>query len=836
MPTKQYIGAKYAPTFADPITWSATGRYDALTIVEYATDTNQPNMLDTYVSKKAPPIGTVPTNTEYWIKIYDFNAQIAGIRDIAGGAVDTANNALQIAGDAEEIARGAADAAGIAQNLAENLNEQINDPAGIAPTLENVEQRTSINEGEIGDLRHDLGEAQDDITSVTATANRARDDLNNGYDDGGVQKDSVKTQLSDLFNHLEETNDALSAVENIVGNPDDNTGLCGEVDALDDTVNNPTTGLKKQLENMGDNVSTHTGQINALNTTVYTAETGLVDTVARDTLQIQTNTADIEELKGRIISQTAIVTLKACGAVGDGVTDDTAAFEDFIGRTAPIKVIDDGVYLLHNAQININKDIYIFGNNCTLVCAQELNDRIAKIISEDKNNITISGVKFKGYADREIDEEHDSGIELIGFENVTIENCKFYNFAFNNCIHIEGDNDGATTNLCVNECIFDNIGQYYSDMYEDNNPYVISGVCKSTKVENCIFDSITGFIVFCDGTVNVDSCNFYTTSGSVVYNANGDTSIANCYMNNCTSIYYDYNMVENTRKKVKISNNVCENIFYALANPRIGTIHPTPYASSFESSIFIFSSTNSNSRGTFDYGDIEISGNRFSTYNNIGTYNYGDILCSIMKRHKNVVVKNNAILFNTNQSTVGTNDGYTKWFDIGQFSDNVIFDGNYFGGYIYISPIRITPTLTANINDSGVKISCVNNTVENKQTLYTYGRPTSNKTYFLASLITNTVGDYKIDTFVENNNIKNYGLMFIYYADYSIVNCCNNVIHGGELTSAGTAVYINTDNAAHYRAVMTGNMTNNSLTNIPNGSNASGVGIIENNMVNTSLG
>lgn len=65
---RQYIGARYVPKFADPLEWSNALQYEPLTIVSY--------MGQTYTSKIPVPVGTPPTNTDFWALTGPQNAQI----------------------------------------------------------------------------------------------------------------------------------------------------------------------------------------------------------------------------------------------------------------------------------------------------------------------------------------------------------------------------------------------------------------------------------------------------------------------------------------------------------------------------------------------------------------------------------------------------------------------------------------------------------------------------------------------------------------------------------------------------------------------------------------
>ena len=72
MSTRQYIGARYVPTFyngAHGVEWDgSTVPYEALTIVTY--------LGNSYTSKKNVPIGVEITNTDYWVMTSNNNAQI----------------------------------------------------------------------------------------------------------------------------------------------------------------------------------------------------------------------------------------------------------------------------------------------------------------------------------------------------------------------------------------------------------------------------------------------------------------------------------------------------------------------------------------------------------------------------------------------------------------------------------------------------------------------------------------------------------------------------------------------------------------------------------------
>lgn len=70
--TRQYIGARYVPLFADPIEWDNLRSYEGLTIVTYQGTS--------YTSKKNVPVGVELDNKEYWVATGNYNSQVENYR------------------------------------------------------------------------------------------------------------------------------------------------------------------------------------------------------------------------------------------------------------------------------------------------------------------------------------------------------------------------------------------------------------------------------------------------------------------------------------------------------------------------------------------------------------------------------------------------------------------------------------------------------------------------------------------------------------------------------------------------------------------------------------
>lgn len=87
MATRQYIGARYVPAFANPVEWDNIRRYEALTIVTHNNNS--------YTSKKPVPPGIDISNTEYWVNTGNYNGQMKQIAAMAQEANNKANRVVR---------------------------------------------------------------------------------------------------------------------------------------------------------------------------------------------------------------------------------------------------------------------------------------------------------------------------------------------------------------------------------------------------------------------------------------------------------------------------------------------------------------------------------------------------------------------------------------------------------------------------------------------------------------------------------------------------------------------------------------------------------------------
>jgi hypothetical protein len=92
MATKEYIGARYVPLFADPIEWDKTKSYEPLTIVCHSGNS--------YTSRQYVPADIELTDETYWALTGNYNAQVEQYRKDTA----TVKTALQTETDSRENA------------------------------------------------------------------------------------------------------------------------------------------------------------------------------------------------------------------------------------------------------------------------------------------------------------------------------------------------------------------------------------------------------------------------------------------------------------------------------------------------------------------------------------------------------------------------------------------------------------------------------------------------------------------------------------------------------------------------------------------------------------
>jgi polygalacturonase len=181
------------------------------------------------------------------------------------------------------------------------------------------------------------------------------------------------------------------------------------------------------------------------------------------------------------------VSVKDFGAVGNGVTDDTAAIQAAIDSDPNGLFFPEGTYVVSpvSAQnyclLVDSKTVRIYGDFAVISMASTDNKQAMRLVNSD--NCSISGLKFLGSGTNGAD--GGQGIlQLLSCDNSTITNTQF--------INANGDGLAASTcsNLIISHCIFDNCSK--SSIY----PNASTGVVVSGNiVKNIGGHTVSGNIV-----------------------------------------------------------------------------------------------------------------------------------------------------------------------------------------------------------------------------------------------------------------------------------------------------------------------------------------------------
>lgn len=113
------------------------------------------------------------------------------------------------------------------------------------------------------------------------------------------------------------------------------------------------------------------------------------------------------------------VSVKDFGAVGDGVTNDTSAFQNALNSGAESVYVPDGTYLLDNFTVSNTK---LFGSGTLKWNGPATTDWITI-----NNNAELSGITFNGNASVNTFITNTGGIYIVGTD-CNINNCDFSNF------------------------------------------------------------------------------------------------------------------------------------------------------------------------------------------------------------------------------------------------------------------------------------------------------------------------------------------------------------------------------------------------------------------------
>lgn len=210
------------------------------------------------------------------------------------------------------------------------------------------------------------------------------------------------------------------------------------------------------------------------------------------------------------------VTPQMFGAIGDGVSDDTKAFQravDSLGVSASRLIIPSGTYRITDSIILANKsNIQIIGSGSPVILFDSKDDAKSGFHFTNYKNIEVSGFSFKSTRDKT--EYPPAGHGTVGYASSNIlaiylangENAKFRDNRFEGMkadYWIVGDGSAINKNILVDGWISNNASMptfsknldgaefRHTKIYPatkigaGNHIYYFGGRCKGVKVVDC---------------------------------------------------------------------------------------------------------------------------------------------------------------------------------------------------------------------------------------------------------------------------------------------------------------------------------------------------------------
>ncbi len=273
--------------------------------------------------------------------------------------------------------------------------------------------------------------------------------------------------------------------------------------------------------------------------------------VDTDASEVAANLATSTDILNQIIEiasgpiPTVGLTPQLYGAMGDGVTDDTVAFQDALtAAEGGLLNVPAGTYLCGELIVKTKTKILGFGAGSTIIKAKAslpsnkpllINEQFGSLNVYADENIEITGVGFDG---SNLTTRSVELVSLIKVRNPRISKCKFYNVQF------MGFALGGCKEFSITENEFTNCG----------NPAVVAEGGAALWIGN----------YFGDGTVSTDGTIinnfFHNNNWSALYlNGNRNTVSSNQFRSNRESTIFgtgSFNMINDNNITSAIRKNI----------------------------------------------------------------------------------------------------------------------------------------------------------------------------------------------------------------------------------------------------------------------------------------
>ena len=456
--------------YADPIQWSIASQYEQNTLV-------QDNGL-TFLSKKAVPTGINITNTDYWLQVADFTS-LANTLKQSIAAADDGSSTTSTANRSEDELVWLNDYLYVVLRTINVGDAYIE--TGVNPNVAKITLEQYINSAASHmDIIKESIAIADDASSATSTANRSVGDLvwlndhlyqvilpinaGDAYVDIGLSANIQQTTVEDLLKVIDT---------NISNAQTDITNIRSSIAAADEGSSTTATANRTEGELVWLNGVLYvvTANMNAGDT--YTVGTNVQSTtIEQEILSLDSDISAIETLVEH--NWDAVANVRDYGAVGDGVTDDTAAVN------------------LAIADINAgNKKVLFFPCGTYLVTSFNTISKGCAILGQDVHNTVIKADSSRTDPVFTLDGFADGTMCNMSLKDVDPDNTAFFIVLYKgNFVSVHDMVINVSKFMVVGDPNVVNANAYYTQITritgEAYNRFVTMRGCRSvTYITNC---------------------------------------------------------------------------------------------------------------------------------------------------------------------------------------------------------------------------------------------------------------------------------------------------------------------------------------------------------------
>ena len=278
-----------------------------------------------------------------------------------------------------------------------------------------------------------------------------------------------------------------------------------------------------------------------------------------------TRNKEVEELSSQLAHKASEtrVNVKDYGAKGDGITDDTTAFNKAILKAIELNYplyIPLSTYKVLNLTIDNCNKLTIISDNGTLLLSEEVGAYGNALLLTNSSNITIDGLNINGNINNiswDINNpigtpQSSRNMQMINCSNITIKNMKSYDrrleaFSLEGCKNIKLFNcEVINTDVCIimssknnipcediiiDNCLFSGGTSEGISLWHTTNNSLPN---KRITIKNCVFDGKSNYshaiYVYCGEDVTILN-NVFKNSLNVAF---GGIDIGKIYAKNIT--------------------------------------------------------------------------------------------------------------------------------------------------------------------------------------------------------------------------------------------------------------------------------------------------------------